>query len=122
MKVTLKDGAPRKSGQAEINVSKNGNILEIGAAGVEPAPIVIEFYEDALTIRVYEGDPDKGGKQLFKGALALKPTAPTQTEDTSTKKSSAKSEPTPAPAPEPAPEPATGTLPSDDELAAFDAA
>jgi hypothetical protein len=53
MKVTLKDGAPRSAVTVEVNVSKNGNTLEIVAAGVDPAPIVLEFYDGKLTLRVY---------------------------------------------------------------------
>lgn len=53
MKVVLKDGAPRSTRTVEINVSKNGNTLEIGAAGVEPAPVVLEFYDGKLNLRLY---------------------------------------------------------------------
>lgn len=60
MKVTLKDGAPRSTATVEINVSKNGNTLEIGATGVEPVPIVLEYYRGKLTLRVFgsNGTPD----------------------------------------------------------------
>lgn len=70
MKVTLKDGAPRSVGHVEINVSKNGNTLEIGATGVEPAPIVLEYYEGKLRLRAYEGE-----KVVFKADLSTTPTA-----------------------------------------------
>jgi hypothetical protein len=56
MKVTLKDGAPRHVGTVEINVSKAGNTVEIGATGVEPAPIVLEYYHGKLTVRLFGED------------------------------------------------------------------
>lgn len=56
MKVTLKDGAPRCTGQVEINVSKNGNTVEIGVTGVDPAPVVLEFYGGKLNLRLFSQD------------------------------------------------------------------
>ena len=56
MKIVLKDGAPRSTRLVEINVSKNGNTLEIGATGVEPAPVVLEFYDGKLRLRLYGTD------------------------------------------------------------------
>ena len=56
MKVTLKDGAPRHVGHVEINVSKNGNTVEIGATGVDPAPVVLEYYGGKLTLRLFGAD------------------------------------------------------------------
>src|SRR5215217_89992 len=60
-KYTLKDGMPRKNGEAVLNVSKNGNLLEIGADGYGEMtaetghgfPVVIEFYNGKLTLRVF---------------------------------------------------------------------
>lgn len=56
MKVTLKDGAPRHVGHVDVNVSKNGNTIEIGAVGVEPAPVLLEFYGGKLKVRLYSAN------------------------------------------------------------------
>ena len=56
MKATLKDAAPRHVGHVDVNISKNGNTLEIGAVGVEPPPIVLEYYGGKLTLRVFDAD------------------------------------------------------------------
>ena len=58
MKVKLTDGAPRSSAEVLINVSKNGNTLEVGVDGIV-APIVIEFYDGKVRLRVYGIDPSK---------------------------------------------------------------
>jgi hypothetical protein len=118
MKVSLRDGAPRSDGQAEINVSKNGNILEIGAAGVEPAPVVIEYYEGKLTIRVYGEGPVGKAPVVFKQPLSTTPTpvAAKKVEPAAEPAGAAPAATASVAAPPVAPEP------TDDELAAFDAA
>lgn len=86
MRVTLKDGAPRSVGFADIIVSKNGNTLEIGAWGVDPAPIILEYYEGKLRLRVYgEGESNL---VLFKTDLSIvtdAEPAPESVEETLTK-------------------------------------
>jgi hypothetical protein len=73
MKVALKDGAPRSAGTVEVNVSKNGNTLEIGATGVEPAPIVLEFYDSKLTLRVYGENGQPNVSQQIRTVPNVKP-------------------------------------------------
>lgn len=55
MKILLKDGAPRSVGHVDVNVSKKGNVLEVGPVGVIPAPIGLEYYDGKLRLRVYQG-------------------------------------------------------------------
>ena len=58
MRVKLTDGAPRSKAEATINVSKNGNTLEIGIDGTV-SPVVLEYYEGKVRLRVYGEDPTK---------------------------------------------------------------
>lgn len=68
MKFSLKDGAPRKPGEAELFVSKNANTLEIGLVGQEEhPPIVIEHYDGWVKLRVY----DNQGKEVLFQVLDL---------------------------------------------------
>lgn len=61
MRVILKDGCPRKKGEAEITISKNGNMLEIKAKGYgehgavdgEGSVIVLEHYDGQLRALVF---------------------------------------------------------------------
>lgn len=89
MKFSLKDGAPRKPGEAELFVSKNANTLEIGMVGQEDnPPVVIEHYDGIVKVRVFgssDSSPDyirviaDGGLEFFvnnPGALAIDPASP----------------------------------------------
>ena len=58
MRVKLNDGAPRSKAEVSINVSKNGNTLEIGIDGTV-APIVLEYYEGKVRLRVYGNEQSK---------------------------------------------------------------
>lgn len=86
MKFSLKDGAPRKPGEAELFVSKNSNTLEIGMTGQEDSPpVVIEHYDGIVKVRVFgssDSSPDyirvitDGGLGFIvnnPGALAIDP-------------------------------------------------
>lgn len=61
MQINLKDGQPRKKGELAVEVRKKGNLIEIGAVGYgecEAAPgagfpIVLEYYDGKLTLRVF---------------------------------------------------------------------
>lgn len=104
MRVKLNDGAPRSKAEVSINVSKNGNTLEIGIDGTV-APIVLEYYEGKVRLRVYGENLDGNQKPIFVSDLSATPavlTAPFVPKG---------NEPVVA---------ASAT--TDDELAAFDAA
>lgn len=98
MKIRLKDGAPRSPAEADVNVAKNGNTIEISTieAQADAPPVVLEFYRGKLTLRVYTS------------------TSPTQAVFELDLPYDASFGPAKAPAV------AAGT--TDDELAAFDAA
>lgn len=75
MKVTLKDGAPRSGASVEVNVSKNGNTLEIGPAlndGGSP-PVLLEFYDSSLTVRIYDASGKLTLKQTIPCVVAREP-------------------------------------------------
>lgn len=104
MKIALKDGAPRQSGTVDVNVSKNGNTLEISASAgtTESPPIIIEFYDGKLNARFYKPGSQKPD---YRAELAV--------DVNTTKTDAAPQQPAPA-------ETAAGS--AEDELAAFDAA
>lgn len=61
MQINLKDGQPRKKGELAVEVRKKGNLVEIGAVGYGEAaaapgqgfPIVLEYYDGKLVLRVW---------------------------------------------------------------------
>ena len=77
MRVVLKDGAPRRLSTVEISISKYANTLEIGVIGVDPAPIVLEFYDGNLTLRAY----DANGNQSVSKLINITPTPTAFTPD-----------------------------------------
>ena len=105
MKVKLTDGAPRSKAEAVVVVSKNGNTLEVGLEGTV-APVVVEFYEGKVRLRVYG---ENAIKPVFMTDLTAVPVPAAEAPKL-----------LPVETAKPVQAPANET--TDEELAAFDAA